>query len=252
VSGRHVGGRAVFLNEGVGVAVKGKNGQANGAANGNRVAALVGGGQPAGGGEVHRGVVIPRPKILNIRLTVRGITPLIVCRMDQKTQDEMRAKTEGKAKNAKEAKDPEREWNAARWVSTDGWDGIHAAGVRAAVISAARSVDGLTMTELKQAIFVNADGYSAEGVPLVRIDGKARCFTNICRTTTGVAYPRHRPKYDDWKLTLNLTVNGHILSEEQAANLVALAGAFSGLGEWRPTAPKSMTGDFGRFEIVEA
>lgn len=195
------------------------------------------------------GVMIPEPKVLHLVLPIRGITPLIVCRMDQKTQNELRAATEGGARNKKEAKDPEKEWNSARWVSTEGWDGVHAAGIRAAIISAARSVDGVTMAALKQGVFVKADGQSAEGVPLVRITGEPKCFSNICRTTTGVAYPRHRPKYDEWSMVLNLTINGHILSYAAAANLVALAGAFSGLGEWRPTAPKSMTGDFGRFEI---
>ena len=112
------------------------------------------------------------------------------------------------------------------------------------------------MTALKQAVFVAADGYSEEGVPLVRVHGanpgddiRVACFSNICRTTTGVAYPRHRPKYFPWSAVLRLEVNGHLLSAEAAVNLVSLAGQFCGLGEWRPTSPKSTTGDFGRFEV---
>lgn len=133
----------------------------------------------------------------------------------------------------------------------DGWDGIHAGGIRAAIIDAARSVDGLTMTALKQAIFVRADGLSPEGSPLVRLYGPSPVkFSNMCRTTTGVAYPRHRPIYHGWEATLTLEINGHILSQEAAVNLVSLAGFTCGLGEWRPTSPKSKTGDYGRFEIV--
>lgn len=213
---------------------------------GDRLADLAGG--PAGG-DAPQAVVIPRLQILRLRLPIRGITPLIMCRFDEKVRAEMEAKTEGKAKNKKAPKDPEAEWNAARWVSTEGWDGIHAGGVRAALIDAVRSVDGLTMTAVKQAIFIRADGRAADGTPLVRIHGQAERFSNMCRTTTGVAYPRHRPIYKDWRCVLQLEVNEHILSRDAAVNLVSLAGFTCGLGEWRPTSPKSRTGDNGRFEL---
>jgi len=195
-------------------------------------------------------VVIPRLKILRLRLVVRGITPLVICRWDDKVKADMEAKTEGKAANKKAPKDPEAEWNAARHLSTEGWDGVHAGGIRAAIIDAARSVEGLTMTALKQAIFIRADGMCPKGTPLVRIDGKPEKFTTMCRTTTGVAYPRHRPIYKKWSLTLNLEVNEHLVSRDAAVNLISLAGFTCGLGEWRPTSPKSRTGDMGRFEIA--
>lgn len=196
-------------------------------------------------------IVIPKPHVINLRFRIRGITPLVMCRFDQKVRNEMEAKTEGRARLKKQPKNPEEEFNAARWLSTDGWDGIHAAGIRAAVISAARSVEGLTMTSLKQGVFIRADGYSDDHTPLVKIIGKPKKYSAMCRTTTGVAYPRHRPMYQPWEAVVNMQVNGHLLSAEAAANLLSLAGQFCGLGEWRPTAPKSMTGDFGRFEIVE-
>lgn len=203
-------------------------------------------------------IQIPKLNILSIRLKVLGITPLIQCRFDEKVKQAMADKTEGKAANKKSPKDPEAEWNAARWISTEGWDGIHAGGLRAAIIDAARSVDGLTMTELKQAVFVKADGRSKDGSPLVRIYGpKPEKFSNMCRTTTGVAYPRHRPMYkvgdewnEGWGMILQLELNAHILSQEAAVNLVSLAGFTCGVGEWRPTSPKSKTGDNGRFKII--
>lgn len=147
----------------------------------NRIAGVPAG-EPA-----DAGIVIPKLQILRLQLKVRGITPLIMCRFDEKVKREMEERTEGKAKNKKAPKDPEAEWNAARWVSTEGRDGIHAGGIRASLIDAVRSVDGLTMTAVKQAIFIRADGRSADGTPLVRIHGKAERFSNMCRTTTGVA-----------------------------------------------------------------
>lgn len=194
-------------------------------------------------------VSIPKLSILRLSLPIKGITPLIVCRFDEKVKAEMEARTEGKAKNRKAPKDPDAEFNAARWISTDGWDGVHAGGLRAAIIDAARSVEGITMTALKQAVFVRADGYSKDGAPLVRIFGECEKFSNMCRTTTGVAYPRHRPMYREWSAVLNIEINEHLLSRDAAVNLVSLAGWTCGIGEWRPTSPKSRTGDHGRFAI---
>lgn len=201
-----------------------------------------------------RAVVIPRLEVRRFVVPVRGITPLLICKFDQKVQQELMEKTEGKAKNKRAPKDPEAEWNAARHVAVKsrtgkaGWDGIHAGGVRAAMIDAARLVDGLTMTELKQMIFVVADGYGSDGAPLVRIDGVGEKHSGMCRTTTGVAYPRHRPIYYEWGATITLDIVG--LSEENALNLLSIAGFTCGVGEWRPTAPKSKTGDMGRFAVV--
>jgi len=201
-------------------------------------------------------ISIPKLNIIQLSVPVRGITPLLICKFDQKVQQEMQDRTEGKAKNRKAPKDPEAEWNAARHIAARsrdgraGWDGIHAGGIRAAMIDAARVVDGVTMTELKQMLFVKADGWSAEGAPLVKIEGAARKHTAMCRTTTGVAYPRHRPMYDEWSATIRLQVVG--ISEEEAVNLLSIAGFTCGVGEWRPTSPKSKTGDCGRFEVIGA
>lgn len=226
--------------------VASKNGTANGTT--NRLANV----------EERQGVSIPAPLIYRLQLPIRGISPLLMCRFDEKVKEEMEAKGSGKARNKKVLqKDPEAEFNAARWISTEGWDGIHAGGFRAALISAARSVDGLTMTALKQAIFIIANGYAADGTPLVRINKPAgitspwpQLDTRMCRTTTGVPYPRHRPLYWPWGALLTLEVSGAILTESSAANLVAIAGRFCGVGEWRPTSKQSFTGDFGRWEIA--
>jgi hypothetical protein len=201
------------------------------------------------GEEPQATISIPKLHVHQLKIKIVGITPLVMCKFDEKVRHELEAKTEGRAANRKAPKDPEREWNAARWISTEGWDGIHAGGIRGAIIDAARSVEGLTMTALKQAVFVVADGRSEDGAPLIRIYGEPVKFSAMCRTTTGVAYPRHRPMYNPWSAVVRLEINSHLLSVEAAVNLISLAGWSCGLGEWRPTSPKSKTGDQGRFKV---
>lgn len=59
-------------------------------------------------------IEIPRAHIIRLQLRIRGITPLVMCKFDEKVKRELEEKTEGKAKNKKAPKDPEAEWNAAR------------------------------------------------------------------------------------------------------------------------------------------
>lgn len=194
---------------------------------------------------------IPKPVIHNLRFRIRGLSPLLVCAFNKKVAQEISNKMEGKAKNKKAPKDPDAEWQEGKHISEEGWEGIHCGSFRGAIIDAARSVDGITMTALKQAVFVVAEGRSVDGAPLIRIHGKSEKHFAMCRTQTGVAYPRYRPIYKEWECDLIVRANGHILTPEAAANLVALAGATCGVGEWRPTSPKSKTGEFGLFEIIE-
>lgn len=202
-------------------------------------------------------VVISKPIVHRFQVELIGITPLLMCRMSEKVGKAIRnsgKERQGKAKKKEERDPPEVQMNDARHISVEGWDGIHCGSFRGAMIDAARSVEEITMVELKQAIFVKADGFGAEtGEPLVRIDGDGpKIYSNICRNSAGTALPRHRPIYMEWGAILNLEINGAILSVESAMNLLAIAGQFCGIGEWRPSAPKSKTGDFGRFVIKSA
>ena len=195
---------------------------------------------------------IMKPKLIMLKVRIRGISPLLICRFDEKTRGDIEDAMAGKAKGKKAPKNAQKEFDAARYVSRDGWDGFNAVSIRAAMIEGARMMDNVTMTSLKQAVFIVADGYDRNRTPLIKIDGKPEPFTNMCRTTTGVAYPRTRPLYDPWEATIRMNCNGYICTAEQYVNLLSLAGMFGGIGEWRPTAKKSLTGEYGRFEVINA
>ena len=95
---------------------------------------------------------------------LEGVTPLVIHRFSAKTKNEMKLKMEtGKAassKKVREAKDTDVTYQEARYISRDGWDGIHAGAFRNALISACRLV-GFKMTLAKLSVFVEADGWDA-------------------------------------------------------------------------------------------
>lgn len=195
-------------------------------------------------------IVIERiqPKVLE--LEVVGITPLLVCAWSKKARQQMLDKQMKKANRGKEAKNPEEDYKASLYVSTEGWTGIPAGGVKGCLVNACRAVDGLPMTLAKRMLFVRADGVTAGGQELVRVYGDHQMHEAMVRIDNGgTADIRFRAVYPQWSVKLQIEFLGSIISAEQVANLVELAGYVEGLCEHRPGAPKSCTGSNGRFQI---
>ncbi len=191
-----------------------------------------------------------------VEIPIAGITPLIICNFSRKILDQMeQAQTCGpnKVKKQKEAKDIQACYQGARYIADpEGWDGCNAVGFRGAMISACRLVDGLAMTNAKQLVFIEADGYEAETmIPLVRIEGEPKMHRGTVRVgPQKTADLRYRPLFWPWKAVIRITFNPQWISSESLANLLAIAGHACGVGEWRPTAPKSVTGSYGRWKIA--
>jgi len=199
-------------------------------------------------------VIMPIEKRI-LEIPIVGISPLMICNFSEKTRNQMeetQTKGKGAVKAKKEAKNIEECFNLARYIAhPDGWDGCNAVSFRAAMISACRLVDGLSMTNAKQLIFIEPDGYEHPSmIPLVRIYGEPVRHQGTVRVGQAkTADLRYRPLYWPWKAVLRVSFNPKWISEGSLANLVAIAGDACGVGEWRPTAPKSFTGTYGRWKI---
>ncbi len=89
-----------------------------------------------------------------MRVRIVGDSPLICHRFDEKTRKIMLDKQQKKAAQAKAAKDPEADFNAARYVMEDGRDGFPAAGVKKAIANAFRFSDGIKKVEINGALHV--------------------------------------------------------------------------------------------------
>ena len=194
-------------------------------------------------------VVIPRiqPKI--IELEIVGITPLLVCAWSHKAMKQMLDKQMKKAKTGREAKNPEEDYKSSLYTSTEGWTGIPAGGVKGCLVNACRATD-VAMTLAKRMIFVRSQGATKEGQQLVRIYGEHKMHQGMVRIDNGgTSDIRFRAIYMEWSAKLEIEFLASVISAEQVANLVELAGFIEGLCEHRPGAPKSNTGNNGRFQI---
>jgi hypothetical protein len=70
----------------------------------------------------------------------------------------------------------------------------------------------------------------------------------VKRAKIGAAkHVRVRPRFDNWSTTGTVTVLlDDIITKNVLQDILSLSGALCGLGDWRPSSPKS-PGSFGRF-----
>lgn len=173
-----------------------------------------------------------------------GTAPLIVHRFDEKAKRMMLDAQQKKTK-VKEAKDPLECFERSRYRLDDKRDGFPAVGFKAAIVNAATLFDGVTKVALKQAIFVPGEGPEQ----LIAIDYESMDMReDNVRVGMGTADLRFRAQYSGWSAGLRITFLESVISVESLASLVDAAG-MGGIGEWRPSAPKSSTGSFGTFEL---
>lgn len=186
-------------------------------------------------------------KIETVNLRIVGDTQLIMHRWSEKAKRMMLDKQMGKATEKKAKKDPQADYEACIYRLDDGTPGFPAGGIKSAIVGACRLFDAMPMTQAKIAIMVIGE-QTKEGEQLVRIEGEPAMREDMVRLETGVADIRYRAGFWPWSATLTIQYNSSMLTIEQLVNLVNGAG-FCGIGEWRPSSPKSSSGNFGRFHV---
>jgi hypothetical protein len=178
-------------------------------------------------------------RIERINLEIEGDSSLIVHAWSAKAKKEMLDKQMKKAKTAKEAKDPQRDYEEAFYRLPDGKPGFPTIAFKQAAVSAGgRFSEGLKMTELRGAFFIDGE--------LAEIKGKPNMREDMVRVGMGTADIRYRPEFKEWKVTLPIKYNADKISLEQLVNLFNLAGFGVGVGEWRP----EKDGQYGMFHVV--
>lgn len=192
-------------------------------------------------------------KTLDVTLRGRAGSPLVIHAFAEKAKQEIRDKQQKKAKKAKEERNPEAEFLAARYVDGKGRECAPITALKKSFITAATAFDDLTKVGLRQALFV--DSVASPGSPLVPIelhDGTQAVGTmredavTIGINTRGLTY---RPEYPEWQLRIRVEYNARIVSTEQLIALIDQAGWGVGICEGRPERSSAL--GWGRFLRVE-
>lgn len=192
------------------------------------------------------GIQLRRLERVVHEIPIRGTAPLIVNRWSEKALQMMLEAQQTKARPKKDPKDPVANFEASKYHLEDGRDGFPATAFKASIVHAGRLFDGITQVQLKQTVVVIGIG-PEQLVPLEY--GSCSMREDTPRNASGVADLRYRAQYNDWSATLHVRSIAGSFDIESLFALVDAAG-IGGVGEWRPTSPKSATGTFGTFEVV--
>ena len=187
-------------------------------------------------------VSIPAIDIRRGVIVLQGDSPLVVHAWSAKARQEILDKQRKKAKQAKEAKDPDALYQECFYFTPDHKYGFPAIAFKAAAVDACSHVSDLTKVEARGAFHVDGEIVALHDYtgPVQRQD--------MVRIAMGTADVRIRPEFPTWSATLNIRYNARVLSLDQIANLFNVAGFSIGIGEHRP----QRDGQWGMFHVVSA
>lgn len=185
-------------------------------------------------------------KVGTLKVTIRGLSPLIVHAWGKKaltemlTAQQMTKEEKKKAKEKRAAKDPQADFEEARYI-IDGKHSFPTIAVKKAMVDAGY-VLGISRAVVRQAVFIVGDYFEIKHAACVRREDTVRVGPFGNRQ----ADLRYRPEYQGWSADLEFRFRFDMIDQEQLIALLQNAGFSVGLGEWRP----QKDGQFGTFEVV--
>lgn len=179
-----------------------------------------------------------RIDVRHIMVRIVGDSPLITHAWSAKAKQMMLDKQMKKGTQAKEAKDPQKDYEESIYRLPDGGCGFPAIGIKACAIRGAKAL-GMVMADTRAAFHIEGD--------LLRINGEPQPREDMVRVGMGTADIRYRAEFSTWSIDLPISYNARIVSAEQIVAMLDAGGFGTGIGEWRP----EKDGQFGRFHVGE-
>ncbi len=187
-------------------------------------------------------IELPRLNIQTAVVTLIGDSPLICHAWSKKAKQEMLDKQMKKAKQAKEAKDPVRDYEESLYRLPNGGYGFPAVAFKSAAVDACSHVANITKVEARGAFHIDGE--------LVPIWGQPEMREDMVRLG-GIGSPadiRYRGEFKKWSTSFTVRYNANVITLEQLLNLFNTAGFAIGVGEWRP----QKDGSYGMFHVATA
>jgi hypothetical protein len=191
-------------------------------------------------------ITLPALDLQRMSITLVGVSALICHAWSAKAKRQMLDKQMKKAKQAKEAKNPETDFWESLYILQNDPDrdvsqmifGFPAVGFKSAAVDACSHVAGISKVEARGAFHILGEMVVIQGTPTPRED--------MVRIGMGVADIRYRGEFKEWRAALSVEFNASVLSAEQIAHLFRIGGFAIGVGEWRP----QRDGSYGRFTVA--
>lgn len=189
-----------------------------------------------------RALKLPPIKKQQVRLRIRGMSPLIQHQWGEKALQMMRDKHAGKKTKTREVRDCEAEGQAAAYRTDDGQYGVPAMAIKSAIINAAHKDIGVEKTLVRKSLFIRCD----DSKKILPMDCDEPVITeDPVRVGMGSTDLRYRPYFHRWSVDMEFEIDAELMQVADLVNLIDRAGFGVGIGEWRP----EKGGEYGRFEV---
>jgi hypothetical protein len=205
-----------------------------------------------------RSAPITPPNFEQLSTWIEGTSQLVVCAFSEKQRESLmaiqRAGAQGGTRSrtrTRTPKDFQANYEGARHISEEGWDGIVFTALRNAMIDATGTSQYQT-AKASRCLFIIPDGIDRrDGVPLVRIHGKPERFDMPARLlTTGSFDIRTRPRWRKWALQVTVEYDADWYRPNDVLALLQRAGKTIGIGEGRYHSKNSHGLGWGCFKLA--
>lgn len=179
-----------------------------------------------------------------IQCKIQGVSSLLCNRFTDATAEKISNGTTAAIRGAKPA--PRDQAQEKLYTGADGKPVLPSPNLMRAFVDA-----GVFIKNGKSKLSTQRTSLVPAGLAIVEIElpiTPGRWETDsrsVVIPSTGGRIMCHRPRFDEWKLSLTLDVDDTMFAEAVVRELVDLAGSRIGVGDFRP----ARRGPFGRFRV---
>lgn len=183
-------------------------------------------------------------KLANLKIKVGAIenSTLIVHRLTEESVSDFTGRETGETVK-KKLRNYDKEYESCFYYTENKKYGFPSSGFMGAMLDACVSLN-IPKTQIKRAVRLLGSMYELKYDKVNRrVDNPRRAGRNATPDT------RHRPEFVNWSCELMIQYDTNQITPDQIINLINQAGFSSGIGDWRPSAPKS-SGTHGMFKVL--
>lgn len=168
-----------------------------------------------------------------LRVPIIGTAPLIVHKWSDKAKRQMLDTQQGR-KSPKQVRDPQADYESSLYRTRDGY-GFPVLAFKAATVRAAALYGkSITMTGLRQFLFMTGVPSDDNSSLLTPITGEPKMREDMVRVGMGGTDLRYRAEFIDWTAVLTVTFVSTAIDRDSVLSLIDAGGLTCGVGEWRP------------------
>lgn len=181
-----------------------------------------------------------------IKVTIEGYTPMMLCAF---SDEAAQAATSGSRTSANgERKTPREEAESFLYTDMEGNPCIPNPNMLRCIMDGGSFFKSgkSKITTLKSSLVPACTTIEEVTIPILSREGWAVDTRPVRIPATGGRILRHRPIFNDWKLTFTIELDPSIISERLMRDIVDAAGQRIGLGAFRP----ACKGPYGKFKVI--